>query len=607
MTKNVFVQNAEIQIKNGKTGCIRCHEFKLPDEMNVERLCYLCLEEIKAKNKGKPEPEHNQKKIEKRNGAGWIEHEDALPSTAMVSSISIEFPLSNSIDKLNPFIDFRAGQREAIQEIIKQAQDGKKILQLDAGVGAGKSLILAIAARVLLEELELEKTIYSTPQVKLVEQLKNDKLLNIPTLVGKSNYPCSALPGKFSADTCPLPKKLRKRTCSQCEYEKAKDRFDAAKLAATTLDKLLFDKSINGADLLIVDESSGLENKLINQSEISLPNDIREASIEEDLRNWSESIEDELAEAEGKQLDLAMLIVEGDESTQTLRDASKEGKHLRALEQKLTKIQYLLDILAQGQKYIIDKDRKFKTLDGRRQFKKLCYGPSVVILASGTPCPQMLTGDYTTVSMPNPIPESQRLIYYDPCGKMSSAVREKTIDVMAPKIAALHKAHGHKTLLHCHSYKVAEDLGNALADEGCRVSFMTSGKKEENAQVVAKWLKTDNTLWNDNTILASVGCEEGLDCKGPQFPLNVIAVVPFAFRGDAWVLKREEEDKNLPYLQQHGIMSTAIAIQQATGRTTRGPDDFSQTFIMDSNFGWFCKRYRDAFKPDFLKSIRVRG
>lgn len=79
MTKNVIVRDPEIKIIQGKTGCVRCHEFKLPNEMNPERLCNLCLTEIEARNKGKPKPEHKRKKIEKRNGVGWIEREDALP------------------------------------------------------------------------------------------------------------------------------------------------------------------------------------------------------------------------------------------------------------------------------------------------------------------------------------------------------------------------------------------------------------------------------------------------------------------------------------------------------------------------------------------------
>lgn len=48
------------------------------------------------------------------------------------------------------------------------------------------------------------------------------------------------------------------------------------------------------------------------------------------------------------------------------------------------------------------------------------------------------------------------------------------------------------------------------------------------------------------------------------------------------------------------------AVQEIVGRTTRGPDDFSQTFVLDSNFGWFVNRCRAAFKEDFLYSIRSR-
>jgi Rad3-related DNA helicase len=506
--------------------------------------------------------------------------------------------LTRSIDQLNPFLSFRPGQREAIQEIVDQALAGQKVIQLDAGVGAGKSLILAIVARHLVDRMGSSKALYTTPQVKLIDQIKNDKLLNIPTLVGKSNYPCALLEG-FTAGTCPLPKKFRVEGCMICPYEHDRFQLNRSKLGATTLDKLLFDRTIQMPDILIIDESSGLEEKLINQSEISLPSYVYEDDLEEGLRKWIRALWEEQFDLERKQVDLAECISSGDRSKKTLGLADKVARKLRGVQQRIKKVEYLAAILAKGQEFVIDKDKKFKTLDGRRQFDSLCNQSQVVILSSGTPCPQMLDDDYVTVSMPNPIPESQRPVFYEPCGKMSAAYRDKTIDVMAPKIVKLHNESSRNTLVHCHSYKVAEDLGNAIADQGCRVIFMSPGKKEENAKAVRDWMA------GDNAILASVGCEEGLDCKGPKFHLNILAVVPFSFRGDKWVLSREASDikANLPYYQQHGIMSTAITIQQAVGRTTRGPDDFSRTFVLDSNFGWFVKQYRAAFKEDFLYSI----
>ncbi len=504
------------------------------------------------------------------------------------------------IDRYNPYLSFRDGQREAIQDILEAADIGRKIIQLDAGVGAGKSLILSVAARVLLAELQLDKAIYTTPQVKLVEQLRADKLLRIAALVGKKNYPCTAFPDSeldINADSCPLPRKRRKELCPECPYTLAREAFKRARLGAVTLDKLLFDPFVRGEDILIIDESSGIEQKLINQSEIKLPYKVHPSDPLPGLEEWSQDTAQELEEATGGQEVLAEAVIAGD--AKALNQSVRASKKVKSLELQLRKIEYLIDIISQGQKYVIDADRKFRTLDGKRQFSRLVDGPSIVLMASGTPCPQMVCSDYHTVYMKNPIPAEKRLVYFDPVGKMSAACREQTIDKMAPKIAALHKEHGQNTLVHCHSYPCSEALGNALMDEGARVTIMEKATKDRKEEIIKHWAK------GDGTILTSVGCEEGLDLKGPKFPLNIIAVVPFPFRGDEWVLRREEADKPLPYAQQHGIMSTAVAIQQATGRTTRGPDDFSQTWIMDSNFAWFVKRYRGAFKDDFLRSVMV--
>jgi len=504
-------------------------------------------------------------------------------------------------DQYNPYLSYRDGQKEAIRDIVEAAEEGAHIIQLDAGVGSGKSLILSVAAMVLLREMSLEKAIYTTPQVKLVEQLRADEHLRIPVLVGKKNYPCTAYADSeldITADTCPLPRKQRKELCPDCPYTLAKEAFKMARLGAVTLDKLLFDPFVrDGLDILIIDESSGIEQKLINQSEIKLPYKVHPSDPIPGLEEWAKDTAAELVEATGSQELLGEAVISGDAGA--LGKSIRASKKVKSLELQQKKIEYLLDIIGQGQQYVIDGDRKFRTLDGRRQFAKLVDGPQVVLMASGTPCPQMVCSKYTTVCMANPIPAEKRLVYFDPVGKMSAACREKTIDVMAPKIAALHKEHGHNTLVHCHSYPCAESLGSALIDEGARTIIMDRDNKDRKEDIIKSWMK------NDGAILASVGCEEGLDLAGPKFPLNVVAVVPFPFRGDEWVLKREEADKQRPYHQQHGIMSTAIAIQQATGRTTRGPDDFSQTWVLDSNFGWFVKRYRNAFKPDFLRSVMV--
>jgi Rad3-related DNA helicase len=116
-----------------------------------------------------------------------------MASSEVVSEFIYALPEPKTIDQRNPFLCFRPGQREAIQEIVDKVESGQKVIQLDAGVGAGKSLILAIAARCLRDQLGLKKALYTTPQVKLIDQIRDDKLLRIPTLAGKANYPCALL------------------------------------------------------------------------------------------------------------------------------------------------------------------------------------------------------------------------------------------------------------------------------------------------------------------------------------------------------------------------------------------------------------------------------
>jgi Rad3-related DNA helicase len=471
---------------------------------------------------------------------------------------------------------------------------------------------LSIVARALLPELELEKAIYSTPSRKLVNQLKNDKHLRIPALVGKANYPCLALEKQgFTADTCPLPKKMRALECPNCPYEKARAEFQRAKLGVLTFDKLLYDKAIDDPDILIIDESHGLENQLQHQAELKLPNDIDEKNIQDGLASWYRETLDALDKAERELESSAEGGLEADQEAMT--EMLKLSRQLKTIEYRERRIAYVIGIVEEGQKFIIDADRQFKTLDSRRQFARLCKIPSLTILSSGTPCPQILTRDYTTVTMPNPIPEENAPIYYLPIGKMSSACREATIDLMAPVIGDLHMKYGNlNTIVHCHSYKIAEVLGNAINDY--YESLMPRRKKSNlDYRNKIQWMtprtkELDIKKWMSDTghILMSVDCWEGLDLAGPNYPLGILACVPFGYRADPWLLAREKADEGLPINQQWSVMQTALKLMQAPGRTTRGPTDKSDTYILDKNLEWFIKRYRSAFREDFLRRIRVK-
>ena len=169
---------------------------------------------------------------------------------------------------------------------------------------------------------------------------------------------------------------------------------------------------------------------------------------------------------------------------------------------------------------------------------------------------------------------------------------------MGPKIAELHKKHHRSTIVHVNSYPIADKLGNVIYDEGVRCQWVNPKDREGSIQ---DWMNADDS------ILMAVACEEGLDLAGPKYPLNIIAKVGFGFRGDMWMLESEKRDKPLPNYQHFEDVRVATAIQQAAGRTTRGPGDWSECYIMDASFEAFYRRNHNLFQPWFKEALRRKS
>ena len=508
-----------------------------------------------------------------------------------------------NLDEYNPYPAFRAGQREAAEQIIQAAQGGARIIEYKGPTGCGKSLVLTVVARALQEEFP--KTIYTTPQKSLVAQLSTDERLGITALLGRANYPCPKVKSNSAGD-CPVPAKVRRKTCPRCPYIAQKDAFLGSPLGATTLDKLLVDQSIPTPEILVVDESQGLEQHLINQRSIQLPDRVDLKDLEESVRLWIRDTELEAMKYELKlERSFARIKPDGiaDEVVTSLMgfvdalEVQKIAKQLEKINRVAEKARGVAKIISEEPDgYVIDsKTRAFKLIDGKKQFQEMIMNVDCVILASGTPCSQLLTEGYATVRAPHPVDVDRRRVYYFPVGKMNFQEREKTIDLMAPKIVELHRKYNRSTLVHCHSYPIADMLGRAVYDEGVRCLWVEKKGREESIQ---KWKDADDCA------LMSVACEEGLDLPGEKYPLNIIAKVPFLpYKSDEWTEKRKQRDNNLPAERRWENVSVALAIQQAAGRCTRGPGDFSETYILDSSFEWFYKRNYNLFESWFKDAL----
>ncbi len=180
--------------------------------------------------------------------------------------------------KYNPIpgSTFRVGQREAIDGIVRAFEGGQKVITLDAPTSAGKSFILVAVGNILLDEYNITRMMFTSPQVNLIH---NGNLFGLPKLTGRANYPCVGsedfIANKLTADDCLFSSKDRGyAACDKCPYRLAKAKFINSPFAATTLARYQVDPQMATVDGIVIDESTNLFNALIESASLVLPDSI---------------------------------------------------------------------------------------------------------------------------------------------------------------------------------------------------------------------------------------------------------------------------------------------------------------------------------------------
>ncbi len=533
-----------------------------------------------------------------------------------------------TIDKYNPYENFRSGQSFAITEMLDLFNSGNKIIELNAPTAAGKGVDLYVFGRVLEKEFGISKIVYTSPQVVLISE---SNLFDLPKLVGKRNYPCLAIEG-CSAEECPFTSKEEGfAVCDQCSYRIAKNAFRNAKFGATTFARYVADPSINSeTSVLLVDESSELEGALLDKATIDLGLKISEITRKRkisdqvaDIQKFLESfkVKDHLQRRYDElQLVVARLGKQCSEYRNEIfkgrKPSSSEIKKLKAIQAEYNHYHRQETACGHALRYIklevpytlvTEVEEVWNPMLRKKEFKPVVYfkllqayvpfsdmiaNLSCVVLASGTPTTDLVTSKYKSVVIQHPIDVSKRLIYYDPVGSMAYNSREQTAEKMAIRIKQLHDTYSQNTIVHCGSYLVARLIMDHLGRLHRNIVLQEQGYREK---ALADWQA------KDDAIFLSVRYEEGISLDGPKYPMNIIAKVPFPNLSDQWVSRRNILDNWSWY-----NITTVMLVQQACGRTTRGPEDFSETHILDSSFGSLYYRSKSLFMPWFKAALQWR-
>jgi Rad3-related DNA helicase len=525
--------------------------------------------------------------------------------------------MNHCFDYYNPYPSFRTGQSEQINNVIDAYNSGYKACTLKVPTAGGKSLTGYILMNKFAEgylaeydfkskydkDAQLQRALYTTPQINLVEQLRGNTLFKMPVIIGKSNYECSVFHG-YNADDCPYENsKSPHAKCKSCVYKMDKYLFNNSCIGAETFDRFYLDANTRAnTKFLFIDESATLFDCLVSKSELRLPEIIvGEDGLFQELNKYFKLIVERTISLK-ETYDKARKAL-GDSTDKKLANDAKQAKRAyNASYNEQKRVANVLNYLNRSIPYVIyDKEdiifdrstkektsivrKYFKLLDAKYIFEDMITGMDFVVLASGTPSSELVVPNkirHCYINMPHPIDVSQRLVYYHKnVGSGKAASRKISAPNAAYKIMELHNKYNKHTIVHCGTYEYAQLIYNELTDLHPNVVLQKEGHREE---CLSMWQSIPDSIF------LSVKFTDGLDLAGPEYPIGIIAGLNFPNIGDAWISKRNKLDNSQWYNIQ-----VANSIIQACGRNTRNEKDFGEVHIIDNSFGRHYGQHKNSY------------
>lgn len=504
--------------------------------------------------------------------------------------------------------EVRPHQQVAVDEIVEGFQAGVPVQILDAPTGSGKTLIAELVRRKLVELGLAPKTLYVCSDKALMDQFGNDfpyaKLLK-----GRGNYPTQNNPLK-TADDCtstgPGSMCWYCDNMGRCPYQIAKEAALVAPLAVTNTSFLLTEANHVGRfskqPLIVADEADTLEGMLMGFVEYTISGKrLRQFGMQQPgkgihkqtlvawLRELSVKIGQEMHKTVVANKDAPEAVV-------------KIVKRMAQLQEDTVRVANELQREIDKGHQVEESGRWLRVYD-RREGDGLVLKPVMVdgygtrqlwrhgrrwLLMSATiiSSHEMMDSlglplDYNTVMVPSTFPKENRPIIMAPIANMVYKEMDTAIPKMVTAIrAVLNKHPGERILVHTVSYKLAEQLCNAIRQghQGDRgglgrtvLTYQTGGAKD---RILQQYLDTPGAVM----FAPSMG--RGVDLPDDACRVQVIAKVPFLSLGDTQVSRR----MRLPGGEMWYAVQAIRDIVQMTGRGVRHKDDKCVTYVFDGQF-----------------------
>lgn len=523
-----------------------------------------------------------------------------------------------------------AAQKSVMLDAIEALfEDGKDCFTVSAPTGFGKSPVcytlgyaVGLLQRVSAEDRPLaeaaekafsrvseksssELAYYVTPQNILLDQLDEDfgGMDTFGMVKGRSHYPCPESAGSCSDGPCRFDDDM---DCSS--YAAARDEALESAVTNTNFSMFMVHPKITQRECLVVDECHMMPEYVLGQVEVDLREDRLEDDWElpeydefEEYVDWMRPKVHELAR---KLEELNMVLQQQSQRGSPERELVIKYDRLERLKSKMDRL--VADWASEEEPWVVQHDtiwddRKnaevekvnFRPITPYRFMDGLVFdkGQKVILSSATPPEPEILGLEPENVLMKeveSPFPVENRPCYIDTVGKLSKSNRKENIDKL---IGMIHKVSAGNTIIHAHTYGFAEEIADRLgAIEGDGNVMLQSADDREGS--LRAWENSDAQFF------VSVNMYDGVDLEGDLARTNIVCVCPFPYLGDPQVQKRKEVEGDKFFNWR-----TAMRIQQAYGRTTRNPEDWSNTYIVDSNFHWFYDYNQDLFFDWFKEGV----
>lgn len=501
-----------------------------------------------------------------------------------------------------PFPDWRDIQLEVMEQCLRSK---KRFLILDCPTGVGKSGI-AIGLHHLLK---VPRTVITT-STRVLQQQYN-KIFGIPTMWGRSNYPCAIMPGVMVDEgPCIINKGCEGREkWLVCEYYRAKSKATKAPMVILNNSYFLHEANFIGgfsnADLLIFDEGHLLESSLMGfvgvrltfktlakytdrwRNELESPRQL--LSIAKEIQPM---VTDEMATI------TSSLSERGEPNPETIRLL----KHINALNSNLNKI-----LNTDLRQWVLNQDLAAFTLvpimvnDISEQYA-FRHGKRILIMSATIGNGEIFgrqigisPNEMEFIQARSPFLPPMRQVIFCPIVKLNYKSTEEDYDKLFIAINnILDKHSGQSGIIHCVSYKLRDRLLQGIAPRHQNRVITHGVEYMPREDAIAKFKCTRGA------ILVSPSAEVGLDFPDDEARFCIWAKVPFADLRDRQVEARRKIDP------EWYVWQTSCVTIQGCGRIVRHTTDWGISYILDTNFKWLLKYNKYLFPQWWLDAVHYR-